>query len=130
MLALSCVDTLLACAANLLPASRADSAKFFRLKALLNAITSHGAARAQGERPERRGRKGCRRALLSDVRDASLMRQDVTQLAGCGCTTSSSNIKNACEMPALRCRATMALNRQITYEDPAHMLLGTVCSFV
>ena len=39
MLALSCVDTLLACAANLLPASRADSARFFRLKALLNAMT-------------------------------------------------------------------------------------------
>jgi len=41
MLALSCVDTLLACAANLLPASRADSARFFRLKALLNAMTSN-----------------------------------------------------------------------------------------
>ena len=40
MLALSCVDTLLACAANLLPASRAESARFFRLNALLNAMTS------------------------------------------------------------------------------------------
>ena len=38
MFALSCVETLLACAANLLPASRADSARFFRLKALLNAM--------------------------------------------------------------------------------------------
>ena len=50
MFALSCVETLLACAANLLPASRAESARFFKLNALLNAMTS-GTTGSWGVRP-------------------------------------------------------------------------------
>ena len=53
MLAFSCVETLLACAANLLPASRADSARFLRLNALLNAMSPRSAE--QQEDPSGRG---------------------------------------------------------------------------